>query len=207
MTKDEFEEIKNLGGHNGPIFFNKYYAPIGQHIEHADTINVRFDKDMNMEVDFVGKVTKAEEPQPAPAATAQCAAPSLPDAPSQTAATDQSAAPAQTAKSVLRDRINKVKPMIKSQRMWFGVAKGIMELEYVAYGDFTGAIALIHTLFPEGVPYPPATYALSRLDVQSFHRNIMEWNPLDAPVRGTTYQQYENIARTIIGQPRRQDMP
>lgn len=49
-----------------PNITNNYYAPIGQKIDYVETINVRFDKDMNMQIEHAEKVVPSDAaPMPA----------------------------------------------------------------------------------------------------------------------------------------------
>lgn len=50
-----------------PNITNNYYAPIGQKIDYVDTINVHFDKDMQMHIDQAEQIVGA--PQPADSTT------------------------------------------------------------------------------------------------------------------------------------------
>lgn len=94
---------------------------------------------------------------------------------------------------VLRKRLDAVMPFIKISRHWFGVCKVLMEYKEVGDGDFEGALVLIGGAYPEGIPHGPSAKDLSSLNVQSWRKEIDEWDEKDSPVT-KGYSAYLTVA-------------
>lgn len=99
--------------------------------------------------------------------------------------------------STLRAALDKVIPLVRSQRMWFAVCKVMMERGMVRDGDFTAAASMIESAYPEGLAVKIVPRDLSRLNVLSFARPSDQWTAANAPVQGKVFERYQKLACTF----------
>lgn len=97
----------------------------------------------------------------------------------------------------LRDKIERVRPFIENKRLWFPVCKYMMWRKMVAEGDFKTAVDILDRLFPEpklGLDYKD----LSKMNVDSFSKELSRWDPKNAPVSHTIFSKYYLIANQMF---------
>lgn len=95
----------------------------------------------------------------------------------------------------LMKRIEKVRTHIgNTNRLWFPVCKYMMWRKMVPEGDFNSAVNILKKLYPDVKLNPDD---LSSLNVLSFKKSLDEWDPTNAPVKGTTFNKYYTIAELI----------
>ena len=97
----------------------------------------------------------------------------------------------------LREKVESVRQHIGTiKRLWFPVCKYMMWHSMVGDGDFVTAVAILERLYPE---LHLDADDLSSLNVLSFSKPLKEWNPNDAPVKGTYFSKYFLIANLLGG--------
>lgn len=95
----------------------------------------------------------------------------------------------------LRRRVDSVRTHIgKTNRLWFPVCKYMMWRKMVPEGDFSSAVKILEKIYPE---LSLNADDLSTLNVLSFNKSIDDWDPTNAPVKGTTFNKYYTIAELI----------
>lgn len=112
---------------------------------------------------------------------------------------DLSADKSENAKPLTEDelmqRVEGVRSHIgKTNRLWFPVCKYMMWRKMVTDGDFQSAVRILERLYPE---LSLNADDLSSLNVYSFKKPLDEWEPTNAPVKGTTFNKYYTIAELI----------
>lgn len=96
----------------------------------------------------------------------------------------------------LKEKLERIVPMIKNGRLWFSVCKVLMLHGLVGDGDFAGAAAVIRSELGEDIPYGINVDDLSRLHALSFTKELDRWDEKNSPV-GRTFKQYHSIAKTF----------
>lgn len=97
---------------------------------------------------------------------------------------------------LMRQKIDAVLPMISNGRMWFPVCKYMMEEGLCPEGDFKDAAEKIKELLPDAIVNATD---LSRLDVLSFRKKIVEWDENDSPIKDrTTFHRYKHIGEALF---------
>lgn len=96
-------------------------------------------------------------------------------------------------KKNLRRNIETVLPLIKSQRLWFPICKVMMQFNFVGNGDFKGAAAMIEEAFPDGLPVSIDSHDLSKLNCESFAKDVLSWDIKNSPV-GNAAPSYQTLA-------------
>ena len=95
----------------------------------------------------------------------------------------------------LMRKIERVRSHIgTTNRLWFSVCKYMMWGRMVSDGDFSTAVAILERLYPE---LKLNSDDLSSLNVLSFKKEVKDWNPLNAPVKGATFNKYLIIAELM----------
>ena len=100
----------------------------------------------------------------------------------------------------LRSAIDQLLPLISQNRHWFGVAKALMWRGWVADGDFAGAVSLLESLYPDGLPYRPDSNDLSsKVNVGTWSKTLDRWDINDCPVQQyNRYSQYVAVAERAL---------
>lgn len=95
----------------------------------------------------------------------------------------------------LMRKIERVRSHIgTTNRLWFSVCKYMMWGRMVSDGDFGTAVAILERLYPE---LKLNSDDLSSLNVLSFKKEVKDWDPLNAPVKGATFNKYLIIAELM----------
>ena len=89
-------------------------------------------------------------------------------------------------------RIVEVSSMVKHARQWYAVYRAMTDYE-VAQGGISEFCERIRRLLPEH-EHLPEQKELSRMAVQSFAKPVAMWQMDNAPVGGSRYRDYLNIA-------------
>lgn len=96
----------------------------------------------------------------------------------------------------LRDRINKVLPLIKQNRHWFCIIKVLMLRGLVKNKDFKGAAERIRSLYPGGLEVEIDPADLQSMHNGSFMFPLSEWSLTDGPFkREYEFKQYLSLAQ------------
>lgn len=96
----------------------------------------------------------------------------------------------------LRDKINKVLPLIKQNRHWFCIIKVLMLRGQVKNKDFKGAAERIRSLYPGGLDVEIDPADLQSMHIGSFMFPLSEWNLTDGPFkREFEFKQYLSLAQ------------
>lgn len=97
---------------------------------------------------------------------------------------------------LMRDKIDSVRNIIDTQRMWFPVCKYMMWEGLVAEGDFSGALKMIQSWYPDVVF--DAKDLSTHMNVGCFRKALTEWvDDTGAPVHNSTFNKYRNLAETL----------
>ena len=94
----------------------------------------------------------------------------------------------------VRRAIREIAEEIKVSRLWFAVYKIMVDLSAVNDGDVEGFCKMVYEEVPNH-GHLPVVKDLQRLEVDSFAKSVVLWDEKDAPVRGTRFKQYKEIAR------------
>lgn len=94
----------------------------------------------------------------------------------------------------LRECIDEVLPLMSNASHWFCIYRGMVDHGLNKKKDYSGFVALIENLYPEGVPFGINAGDISKLDINSFAKPVKEWDGNDAPRKGVTFVQYKKIA-------------
>ena len=113
------------------------------------------------------------------------------------AVTQETKAPRAVTKAERMAAIKAVATMVTVGRQWYAVYRAMVDRQAVALEDYDGFVAMVTEAVPEH-EHLPKRLELQRLAVQSFTKPVGQWNPLNAPVKGTRYQQYLNIAQRTL---------
>ncbi len=81
-----------------------------------------------------------------------------------------------------------------TNRLWFSVCKYMMWGRMVSDGDFGTAVSILERLYPH---LKLNADDLSSLNVLSFKKEVKDWDPLNAPVKGATFNKYLIIAELM----------
>lgn len=96
-------------------------------------------------------------------------------------------------------RIDAVRLDITTKRKWFCVIKVLMWIHKVPDGDFVSGVNYINHFYADaGLTNNHAYDFSSKLDTGSFHRPLEEWEKPNAPVQGTTYDEYCNLTKKFL---------
>ena len=90
--------------------------------------------------------------------------------------------------------IRSVAPRVMQKRQWYAVYRALLDqraVEKDAYADF---VQRVHDAVPEHA-HLPSVVELRRMEVQSFRRCVEGWDRDNAPVTGTRFDAYLQIAR------------
>lgn len=98
---------------------------------------------------------------------------------------------------VVKSTIVKVAERITNGRLWFAVYRALVDRKVVEEGDYPAFIELIEQTLPNH-PHLPRVDQLRRMCVQSFRKHLSLWRKEDAPVQGSRYDDYFNIAREAM---------
>lgn len=100
----------------------------------------------------------------------------------------------------LRDALLVVMPLIKNSRQWFPVMKVLMHpLNVIQEGDFPAAESKIRSLVDK-LPYEINCEDLTRMYRDGFVEHWELWTDASAPVHGSTFDQYKNIAERFTNE-------
>ncbi|MBR0045842.1 MAG: hypothetical protein IJP75_03025 [Bacteroidaceae bacterium] len=94
----------------------------------------------------------------------------------------------------VRKAIREIAGEIEVSRLWFAVYKMMVDLSVVDDGDVDGFCQMVREEVPNH-GHLPVTKDLQRLEVDSFARSVVLWDEKNAPVKGTRFKQYKEIAR------------
>ncbi len=94
----------------------------------------------------------------------------------------------------VRRTIREIAGEIEVSRLWFAVYKMMVDLSVVDDGDIDGFCQMVREEVPNH-GHLPVTKDLQRMEVDSFARSVVLWDEKDAPVKGTRFKQYKEIAR------------
>lgn len=93
--------------------------------------------------------------------------------------------------------IRHVAPMVKQGRQWYAVYRALVDKRAVEDGAYAEFVQRVAVLVPDH-SHLPSVSELRRMEVQSFRRCVELWNAEDAPVSGTRYETYLQIARATM---------
>lgn len=97
----------------------------------------------------------------------------------------------------LRSKIDEVIGLMTSGSMWFCIYRGLVDAKLHKSGDYAGFVAMIKSLYPEGVPHGIDAGTIGELDVQSWSKKLEDWTRDDAPRQGKTYAAYEGLTEAF----------
>ena len=93
--------------------------------------------------------------------------------------------------------IRKVAPMVKNGRQWYAVYRALVDVRVVDDGDYPTFVQQVYMLVPDHSQLPQVG-ELRRMEVQSFRRCVELWDADDAPVSGSRFDAYLQIARATL---------
>ena len=93
--------------------------------------------------------------------------------------------------------IRHVAPMVKQGRQWYAVYRALVDRRAVEDGAYAEFVQRVCVLVPNHSHLPQVS-ELRRMEVQSFRRCVELWDAEDAPVSGTRFDTYLQIARTTM---------
>lgn len=85
---------------------------------------------------------------------------------------------------------------VKHARQWYAVQREMVDQEVAEEGDLASFCSRVCRLLPEHGHLPVAK-ELARMAVQSFSKPVSMWDVNNAPVSGSRYYDYLNIALTM----------
>jgi len=94
----------------------------------------------------------------------------------------------------VRKAIRDIAEEIKVSRLWFSVYKMMVDLSVVDDGDVKGFCQMVKEEVPNH-GHLPVVEDLQRLEVDSFARSVVLWDEKNAPVKGSRFKQYKDIAQ------------
>ena len=94
----------------------------------------------------------------------------------------------------VRKAIRDIAEEIKVSRLWFAVYKIMVDLSVVDDGDVKGFCQMVKEEVPNH-GHLPVVEDLQRLEVDSFARSVVLWDEKNAPVKGSRFKQYKDIAQ------------
>ena len=94
----------------------------------------------------------------------------------------------------VRKTIRDIAEEIKVSRLWFSVYKMMVDLSVVDDGDVKGFCQMVKEEVPNH-GHLPVVEDLQRLEVDSFARSVVLWDEKNAPVKGSRFKQYKDIAQ------------
>lgn len=83
---------------------------------------------------------------------------------------------------------------VRHARQWYAVFRALVDYGVMAEDDTQAFCERVKRLLPEHGHLPVAK-ELQRMAVQSFSKRVAMWNPSNAPVTGTRFRDYLNIAQ------------
>jgi len=92
--------------------------------------------------------------------------------------------------------IVKIGEQVKHARQWYAVQRKMVDREVAEEGDFVNFCNRVARLLPQHEHLPVAK-ELSRMAVQSFAKPVPMWDINNAPVRGSRFYDYLQIAMTM----------
>ena len=89
--------------------------------------------------------------------------------------------------------IRSVAPMVTMGRQWYAVYRALLDLRAWTGNAYTEFVQTVCTAVPDH-PHLPSATELRRMEVQSFKRCVERWDKNNAPVTGTRFDAYMQIA-------------
>jgi len=90
-------------------------------------------------------------------------------------------------------RIRAIGDAVRHARQWYAVFRMMADYEIVGEDDVPAFCERVRCLLPEH-GHLPVTKEVQRMAVQSFAKRVSMWRPDNAPVTGSRFQDYLNIA-------------
>ena len=103
--------------------------------------------------------------------------------------------------------IRLVAPMVSNGRLWFAVCRAMNSSQKLSAKDYEDFCQLVAISVPDHEHLPDAK-ELSRMAVQSFAKPVFKWDERNAPVGGSWFAGYWNIAQRteeLMAQMREKD--
>ena len=97
----------------------------------------------------------------------------------------------------LKQLIVTIAPMVKICRQWFAVYRPLVQRHQVEKGDYNAFCMLVREDVPDHGKLP-APIEIQRMDVQSFSKSVCFWDERNAPVKGTRFAYYKEIAERAL---------
>jgi len=82
---------------------------------------------------------------------------------------------------------------VKHARQWYAVMRVLIDCEQVNENDYNGFCQRVERLLPEH-EHKPVAKELSRVAVLSFRKSVQLWDASNAPVTGSRFNDYKEIA-------------
>lgn len=82
---------------------------------------------------------------------------------------------------------------VKHARQWYAVMRVLIDCEQVNENDYNGFCQRVERLLPEH-KHKPVAKELSRVAVLSFRKSVQLWDASNAPVSGSRFNDYKEIA-------------
>ncbi|MCR5131139.1 MAG: hypothetical protein K6C10_06730 [Prevotella sp.] len=86
---------------------------------------------------------------------------------------------------------------MKKLRHWYPVYRSLVDANVIEKGDYEGFIEYVNGLFPDN-DFSITKDALQRMAVGSFDKPVKKWKDETAPVHGSTFLFYKEIAVTML---------
>lgn len=103
-----------------------------------------------------------------------------------------------TASRLTEEKVNKIiirmGDEVKHARQWYAVFRAMVDYNVVPEDSVQAFCERVKSLLP-GHEHLPAHKEVSRMAVQSFAKQVSMWRPDNAPVSGSRYLDYLNIAQ------------
>lgn len=99
-------------------------------------------------------------------------------------------------KDILKQKVDKIMPLILSKQMYFVVCKYMMWENLCHEGEFQDAIDILEELYPGlGLSYTN----IIALNKGSFRKTLDEWSLSDCPFKQeSTFEKYEELAYLLM---------
>lgn len=105
--------------------------------------------------------------------------------------------PKEVSLSEVQAAIRDIAPKVAYGRQWFAVYRALADRKLVGKGCFEAFCRLVAEAVPEH-PKLPTAKELGRMNVYCFAKPLGQWSADNAPVTGSRYSEYEQIANCFM---------
>ena len=105
--------------------------------------------------------------------------------------------PKEVCLSEVEAAIRDIAPKVAYGRQWFAVYRVLADRKLVGAGCFEAFCRLVAEAVPEH-PKLPTAKELGRMNVYCFAKHLGQWSADNAPVTGSRYSEYEQIANCFM---------